>query len=80
MKTELVKKKKGRTEDQTSERRRKKKGRRRPNPGEEGIKKKKKSKVKRCGCGSLHICLITKMPLSYELWKWKTAKMCFQFP
>ena len=27
-----------------------------------------------------HVCLITKMPLSYELWKLKTAKMCFQFP
>ena len=43
-------------------------------------KKKKESKVKRCSCGSLHVCLITKMPLSYELWKLKTAKMCFQFP
>ena len=29
---------------------------------------------------SHHVCLITKMPLSYELWKLKTAKMCFQFP
>ena len=27
-----------------------------------------------------HVCLITKMPLSYELWKLKTAKTCFQFP
>ena len=27
-----------------------------------------------------HMCLITKMPLSYELWKLKTAKRCFQFP
>ena len=45
-----------------------------------GIKKKKESKVKRCGCGSLHVCLITKMSLNYELWKLKTAKMCFQFP
>ena len=27
-----------------------------------------------------HVCLITKMPLSYELWKLKTAKSCFQFP
>ena len=66
MKTEPVKKKRGRTEDQTSERRRIKKGRRRPNPGEERIKK-KKSKVKRCSCGFLHVCLITKMSLSYEL-------------
>ena len=44
-----------------------------------GIKK-KESKVKRCGCGSLHVCLITKMPLTYELWKLKTVKICFQFP
>ena len=43
-------------------------------------KKKKESKVKSCGYGSLHMCLITKMPLIYELWKLKTAKMCFQFP
>ena len=30
--------------------------------------------------GSLHVCLITKMPLKTELWKLKKAKMCFQFP
>ena len=30
--------------------------------------------------GSQHVRLITKMPLSYELWKLKIAKMCFQFP
>ena len=34
-------------------------------------------RVKRCSCGSLHVCLITKMPLSYKLWKLKIAKMCF---
>ena len=48
-----------------------------------GKKKKKKSKVvKSCGWYCLrvpHVCLITKMSLSYELWKLKTAKMCFQF-
>ena len=27
-----------------------------------------------------HVCLISKMSLSYELWKLKTAKSCFQFP
>ena len=27
-----------------------------------------------------HVCLITKMSLSYELWKLKTAKSYFQFP
>ena len=31
-------------------------------------------------CGSTFICLITILLLSYELWKLKTAKMCFQFP
>ena len=29
---------------------------------------------------SLHVMLFTEMLLSYELWKLKTAKMCFQFP
>ena len=28
--------------------------------------------------GSLHMCLITEMPLETELWKLKTPKMCFQ--
>ena len=37
-------------------------------------------RVKMCSCGSLHVCLITKMPLSYKLWKLKThlAKMCIR--
>ena len=47
-------------------------------------KGKKKSKVvKRCDWYCLwvpHVYLITKMSLSYELWKLKTAKMFFQFP
>ena len=30
--------------------------------------------------GSLHIVLFTEMSLSYELWKLKIDKMCFQFP
>ena len=47
-----------------------------PNP----MKKKKKSKSKVAASGSLGICLIMKMPLKTELWKLKTAKMCFQFP
>ena len=50
------------------------------NVGEERKKKKEESNVKSYGCGSFHVCLITKMPLSYELWKLKTIKMCFQFP
>ena len=60
----------------------KKKKNRTAQPREE--RKKKRSKVvKRCGRYCLwvpHVCLITKMSLSYELWKLKTTKMCFQFP
>ena len=44
-------------------------------------KKKKESKV---ATGTVHespfVCLITILSLSYELWKLKTTKMCFQFP
>ena len=51
---------------------------------EQPTQEKKKSKVvKSYGWYCLrvpHVCLITKMPLSYKLWKLKTAKMCFQFP
>ena len=69
MKEEGKKKKKGRTME-TEPRRRKKE------------KKETVSGVEltiQCN-RSHHVCLITKMPLSYELWKLKTAKMCFQFP
>ena len=80
------------TQDQTQEKKQKKSkntqdrtqkeiGRHlRPNPG----KKKKKVDWSK---GALsydqqvpHMCLITKMPLNYELQKLKTTKMCFQFP
>ena len=55
-------------------------GRRRPNPGEEMQKKKiERVKGKKLRLWSLHVCLITKMSLSYELLKLKTVKMCFQF-
>ena len=51
---------------------------------EKKIKIKNKIKVvKSCGWYCLqvpHVCLITKIPLSYELWKLKIAKSCFQFP
>ena len=53
----------------------------RPVPKEERKVEKKGGKmVKSCGCGSLQVCLFTKMSLSYELWKLKIVKMCFQFP
>ena len=46
-------------------------------------KKKKKDGQKlqlKSNSGSLHVVLFTEIPLSYELWKLKTAKMCFHFP
>ena len=53
-------------------------------PRKKKERKKKESKVvKSCGWYCLrvpHVCLIIKMPLSYELWKLKIAKNCFQFP
>ena len=49
------------------------------NSGEE--RKKKWSKgATNLTSESLHVCLITKIPLKTELWKLKIAKMCFQFP
>ena len=49
-------------------------------PGEEREKKKESKVVKRWGWYCLwvpYVCLITILSLSYELWKLKTAKMCF---
>ena len=48
------------------------------NVGEE--RNKKKSQRSKVAAVSPSMCLITKMSLSYELWKLKTTKMCFQFP
>ena len=45
-------------------------------PSEE---KKRWSKVGFDLQGSVHVVLFTEMPLSYELWKLKTVKMCFHF-
>ena len=65
-------------EEETKEKRKKE----RTQPTETVEKKEKKwSKVMvNPDNGSLHVCLITKIPLKTELWKLKTAKMCFQFP
>ena len=49
---------------------------------------KEKEKKKRYGqklrlkadSGSFYVVLFMEMSLSYELWKLKTAKICFQFP
>ena len=46
-------------------------------PSEEERGKKKVSWSKVAVKWVPHVCLITKMSLSYELWKLKTAKMCF---
>ena len=46
-------------------------------------KKKKSQKWSKVAAGYYlwvpYMCLITILPLSYELWKLKTTKMCFQF-
>ena len=71
--------------DWTNEKRRRKKKRkkrREPNSQPRKKEKEKSNVVKSCGwfcLRVLHVCLITKIPLSYELWKLKTVKMCFQF-
>ena len=65
-----------RTEDRTREEKKKE-------PNSQPRKKKKIKVVKSCNwycLQVLHVCLITKMPLSYELWKLKTHFGCFQFP
>ena len=63
-------KKKKRTEQPTKRRKEKKKK-----------KSQKWSKVAARYCLWVsYVYLITILPLSYELWKLKTAKMCFQFP
>ena len=64
--------------------RKKKKEKNKPNsqPGKE--RKKKSKKWSKVAIGYYlwvpYVCLITILPLSYESWKLKTAKMCFQFP
>ena len=74
--------KRKRKKQRNSQPKKKKKKKKKEQPTQE--KEKKKSKVvKSCGWNCLrvpHVFLIKKMPLSYELWKLKTAKMCFQFP
>ena len=71
----IKQKTKNRTEDRTSEEKKK------PRIEDRTSEKKKSQKVvKICSYESLHVCLFTEMLLSYELWKLKTAKMCFQFP
>ena len=80
------KKKKGRNPEQTEvkERRRRKEKKKKKKNRTAKKKEKKSQKWSKVAastiCGSTFICLITILLLSYELWKLKTAKMCFQFP
>ena len=79
----LLKKKKKKTERPIEEKKRKekKKKHKQPTPTQEKKKKKKKSKGdQKLRLWVPYMCLITILPLSYELWKLKTAKSCFQFP
>ena len=91
--TQWKKKKKRRNPKQTEvkerrrrrRRRKKEKKNRTANQEKKREKKRKKSqkqsKVAARYCLWVsYVCLITILPLSYELWKLKTAKMCFQFP
>ena len=71
---------------ETSERRRKKKKEkeRKKEPSQRRQWRRKKEKWSKVAVdpdsGSLHVYLITKIPLKIELRKLKTAKICFQFP
>ena len=71
--------KKKKNPDQTSEKKKKRKEKknRTTNPGKEKKKSKGGQKLR---LWVPYVCLITVLPLSYELWKLKTAKSCFQFP
>ena len=60
--------------------RKKRRGRNaRTGPSEERKKKDGQKLRLKSDSGSLHIELFTEIPLSYELWKLKIDKMCFQF-
>ena len=58
-----------------------KKNKRNNQPRRRKGKKKKKSKgAAKYYLWVSYVCLIKILSLSYELWKLKTDKMCFQFP
>ena len=68
-----------------SERKKKKKKKKRnPEKPTRRRKEKKSQKWSKVAIGYClwvpYMCLITILPLSYELWKLKIAKSCFQFP
>ena len=82
MKTEPVKeeeKKKKKTPEQTKPMKEEEGKKKEPN-GQPRKRKEKKKKSKGAAEYCLwvpYVCLITILLLSYELWKLKTAKMCF---
>ena len=80
VKEEGKKKKKGRTNAQDSgEKEEKRKEKKREQTKERWRRKGKKGSKGAADLtsGSLHVCLITKIPLKTEFWKLKTPKMCF---
>ena len=70
------KRKKETQKPEPSERRRKKKQELKTEPR----KRKGKKMVNRCGCGSLHVCLITKVSLNYDWWKQKIGNKVMVLP
>ena len=73
--TELVKEK----EEKEKKKKREPNSQPRRRKGKKKVKRWSKVAAKYC-LWVLYVCLITIFPLSYELWKLKTTKMCFQFP
>ena len=74
-------KRKKKEKNRTDEKKKKKKRKKGTNSQRQPRKKKKKSKGgQKLRLWVPHVCLFTEMPLSYELWKLKTAFCCFQFP
>ena len=79
----IIKKKKKKLNGQPRKRKEKKKKKTQTanaNPGKEKEKKKNSKGGQKLRLWVPYVCLITILPLSYELWKLKTAKSCFQFP
>ena len=83
----LVKKKREKRnpgQAEVKERRRRKKKKKNRTANQEKKRRRKSQKWSKVATGYClwvpYMCLITILLLSYELWKLKTAKMCFQFP
>ena len=85
-KTKKQKEKKPKTNWSERKKNKKDKGKKKKNwiANQEKKGKKKRQKWLKVAAGYClwvsYVCLITILSLSYELWKLKTAKSCFQFP